>query len=233
MGITTEVKLNWTNFKAMRTVKDLKIQYKAFSTKYYIWMYDGYNKYTCSIRITTPANTDQTDFENNEQNNANSKSSADRIDESGGNRALRVTSNTINATATTTRFRPKIYASKVDISIASESADTELANINVDGKLDALLVNFTRDDIQFVLLIDTVEILRVNLEDLKDSNEYDLDKHDYEIRFPISISSSGKRIAIKWQTAPDVISNITIKARKTSFNDINMKSILIAYKEKV
>ena len=71
------------------------------------------------------------------------------------------------------RFKPKFYNSNTDIAL-SQSNDTELFNQNVDGKLDAISVNFTRDDVEFVLEVDGVEILRINLEELGGTSDYNL-----------------------------------------------------------
>lgn len=70
-----KIKKTWGGFKSIISDKDLPIQYKIFdSTTYMIWAYDNQDKYYCEIDIDTPANTDQTDFENNYKANANKKS---------------------------------------------------------------------------------------------------------------------------------------------------------------
>lgn len=70
------IDLSWTEFKnTCLTKKGLIPQYisitKNSSNYYLIWVTEDNSEYITTINITNPANSDQTDFENNYKNNAN------------------------------------------------------------------------------------------------------------------------------------------------------------------
>ena len=66
------IKKIWTEFKTIVTSKDLSIQYREGTSEYNLWASDTNDEYLCFISKTDPASTDQTDFENNYKDNANS-----------------------------------------------------------------------------------------------------------------------------------------------------------------
>lgn len=66
-------KLSWTELKARASANNLAIQYADDSAIYYIFLIEGNISFYAHIVKTTPANSDQTDFETNYQPTANQK----------------------------------------------------------------------------------------------------------------------------------------------------------------
>lgn len=66
-----EVNVNWTNFKTLADSKGFGMQYVDTGDNYLIWFVEDTIKYTTVITKTTPAGTDQDDFEDNYKTGAN------------------------------------------------------------------------------------------------------------------------------------------------------------------
>lgn len=68
-----EIKLSWTDFKAMVSAKGLSMQYVMKGKDYYIWASEKSDKYCCYIfkEVTAPDPSDQKDFEDNYKSDAN------------------------------------------------------------------------------------------------------------------------------------------------------------------
>jgi len=62
---------SWTDFKSLISIKSGVMQYQTQGSDYVIWFMEGNIRYTHAISITSPANTDQTDFENNYKDDCN------------------------------------------------------------------------------------------------------------------------------------------------------------------
>jgi len=73
---------------------------------------------------------------------------------------------------TATRFRPRFFTSKTDITVLT--TDTLLKSISFDGQLSGISILFDSKEIDVIIEVDSTEIFRVNSEDLDDSNEYRL-----------------------------------------------------------
>ena len=227
-----KIDLSWTQFKNHVIItKGLKYQYIEQGNRYFIFASEGTIDYYCYISIEDPANTNQIDWVNNYQENANQNMTMNVNIEN----EVDVNVGSDQIVSESLRFKPCFYSSKEDIYL-SNTLDTELVNINVDGQLDAISVNFDRDDVEFVLEVDGGEVLRVILEDLKSECKYDLKRigHGWNTKFPIIITNNGKHIILNYENyPPSIISNITLKARKTKQAQTKMKSILIVYREKI
>lgn len=65
------INLAWSNFKSLSDSKGMKIQYQDYSNEYYLWALENGTTYICGITKTTPASSDQADFENNYKANSN------------------------------------------------------------------------------------------------------------------------------------------------------------------
>lgn len=67
-----KLELSWTDFKAQVNLRGLLIQEFAMNAGYYFLLaYDTITLFSCTITKTTPKNADQTDYEDNFQDNAN------------------------------------------------------------------------------------------------------------------------------------------------------------------
>lgn len=66
-----EVNLSWTTFKSTVSSKGLAMQYIDTGDNYDIWAVEGSDTYRAVIIQTSPAGTDQSDFENNYKDDAN------------------------------------------------------------------------------------------------------------------------------------------------------------------
>ena len=62
---------SWSDFKTLLSNKAGKIQYVTIGTDYVIWFIEDAMRYNYVIPITTPASSDQEDFEDNYKDNAN------------------------------------------------------------------------------------------------------------------------------------------------------------------
>ncbi len=65
------IEKEWIDFKTLADDKCLKMQYETRLHKYYIYMVEGIMTYECFIRISSPASSDQEDFENNYKSDCN------------------------------------------------------------------------------------------------------------------------------------------------------------------
>ena len=72
------------------------------------------------------------------------------------------------------RYRPKTYTSLTDITLTSQTTETELANINLDGQISGIAVNFDRDDVEVIVEVDGTEIFRLALDDLNRATDFNL-----------------------------------------------------------
>lgn len=133
------------------------------------------------------------------------------------------------------RFKPRFYISDTQITLTSQETDTELLDLDFDGKIDSIAVNFTRDDVEFALFADSVEILRVDMEDMRHDKFYLGNWHyRHTSNFPVTIGKCGKQIIISWVNYPaDILTNLTIKAKKTTSKTVKMDSIFVTYRIRV
>lgn len=197
-----EIELTWTEFKTLISDKDLKINYNTLNNGSFE-VFAGDNNILWSAK---PSGVDETDFINNFQTNANkhspnpqsiadSDNPADRwkiypsttptvlsTDRPGAvhitNPPTQPVNVTIgNVTALGLRFRPRFFNDKTS-TVLNQFNDITLANINVDGQLDAVSVNFNEDEVEFIIEIDGTEILRIDLDDLRNSGLYSLSCDD-------------------------------------------------------
>lgn len=67
------MKLNqsWPELKTHQSEKNIPFQYEDLTDEYYVWFVEGDINYYTIIEKTTPAGTDQTDFETNYKANSN------------------------------------------------------------------------------------------------------------------------------------------------------------------
>lgn len=65
------MQVSWTQLKILSDNKKIPLQFVEEETRYVIFLFDGNYSNFCYVNKTTPANSDQTDFENNYQSNSN------------------------------------------------------------------------------------------------------------------------------------------------------------------
>lgn len=70
--IDTNKRATWTEIKALALSKQLQIQYTTQASYYYVFIVENNSTRYTNISITSPANSDQTDFETNYLTSANS-----------------------------------------------------------------------------------------------------------------------------------------------------------------
>ena len=77
--------------------------------------------------------------------------------------------------------------------------------------------------------------MRIALTDLEDSNEYDLNYEDKIFAcYPIYVTNAGTHLLIDVShISPDILTNITLKARETTASTVNMTSLLMIYQERL
>ncbi|MHA1329934.1 MAG: hypothetical protein ACTSR2_02545 [Candidatus Hodarchaeales archaeon] len=133
------------------------------------------------------------------------------------------------------RYRPRFYTSKSDISIPSNSEDTTLATIEGDGQIDFISVKYSSDEAQFVLEIDGTEVLRIDVDDLNNSNEYSLGSNAWGVYGNIYDvgTVNDRHILIRWDSPVDFTSSVIIKSRKRNIASVSMNAILVRWREKI
>jgi hypothetical protein len=65
------MEVTWTELKQFVDSRHLSIQWIQYANRYYLYAFDGAFKLLCTILITNPKNTDQTEFETNYQTSGN------------------------------------------------------------------------------------------------------------------------------------------------------------------
>jgi len=219
--MATTIQKTWTEFKTLViNNKRLKFQERDKTGYYDLWADEGTETtYMCEIEKGT---ADATDYENNYQSDANQVPSSN------------VDVNNEITIINEPRYRPRFWKSQTEVEL-SNSSDITIANININGKLDGISINFTRDDVEFVLEIDGTELMRIELSDLEDNNVYNLNSTGTdECIFPVKTTRAGRQIVINFGSNPvDVTSNITVKAKKTVNPTTNFVAGMIVYREKV
>lgn len=138
--------------------------------------------------------------------------------------------NSIGVSVALARFRPSYYNDAEEVEV--EDTDTTLATITANGKLDGILCTFDKKDVEFILVIDGIEKLRVTLEDLDNTLKYNMGQGNVEF-FPIKVASSGKTVLIQYSTPPDFTTSLVIKGKSIGQQDAVLKGIFIAYREKI
>lgn len=239
--------LSWTKFRDEIIIsKGLKVQFRIADNNIYdIWAHEPDTEYQTRIPLKVPRSTDQIDFEDNFKSSANQTTIIDDfrvLDDEGnpitstvpssGKRALDVNVHgDLTATTTAAQYRLKFFTSKTEINL-DDVVDTELANINFDGQLDGININFDRNDVEVVLSIDGSEILRIKLIDLENQAIYNLGALGATTIFPMFVRDSGKHFIMALKSPVDVLSNVTIKAKRKLAGVTKMKGIVVVYKQK-
>lgn len=168
---------DWNVYKVLLLNKDAVLQEEGDNaTHYNVFFVENTVEYACDILKGSP---EATDYETNFQPNVNAQAVvATNIVGIGGEEVgvigdrLKVDAEvTVNAE---NRFRPKFSYSKSDISL-SQGSYTDLFNINVDGKVDALSMNFDRDDVFVQIEVDGVVIYDEENERLASDSDYALE----------------------------------------------------------
>jgi hypothetical protein len=103
--------LTWTTFKDFADSRNLPMIWFTSNNHYFIYIADGPLTFETRIRIDTPANADQTDFENNYKNDANDTPIGNKIIGNDGNLAATVkTKDFENALVTTGTLTAEVVA---------------------------------------------------------------------------------------------------------------------------
>ena len=160
------------------------------------------------------------------------KSKAVDVITDGGIERLAVDSKVTGGSVSLARYRPRFFTSKTDITILT--TDTTLKSLDFDGQLSAISINTTNKQIEIIIEVDSTEIFRVQMADLNDGSEYRLQIGSDDIHFPIQVDDQGKHFFLRYfNTPPDVLTNLTVKAKSFSGGTETMQSIFIVYREKV
>ena len=130
------------------------------------------------------------------------------------------------------RYSPKFYTSSTPIACPSGS-DTSLVTINeTEGKVDFIEIRFSNNACEFILKVDTIEILRIKPADLKDTAKYGTDFATHT--GPFALSAEGDRqLYISWLGTPaDFNSSIELLGRGIG-SSINMIGVIVMYRHKL
>ncbi len=90
-------------------------------------------------------------------------------------------------------LQPRFETSTSNVAI-SASVDTSIFTFSGVGALQSFMVTFDKKEVDMILEIDTTEVLRIGIDDLGDSSEYNLG--DVAISGPFSIRTGGSAESI-------------------------------------
>lgn len=230
-----KTRLSWSIFKQRVIInKVLYYQYLEDDNSYGIWADEENITYYCTIDKTNPKSSDQIDWEDNYKSGANPRVYP-RV--AIGTQTKEVTTSNFGATESLDvtihgntlvdlpRFTPKFYASTNEI-ILSDTQDTQIVSLSYNGQLDYFSLLFDRDDLELILIVDTVEILRISLDDLQDTVKFNL----LNTEFPITLSANGKQVLFSYSTPVDIQQSFEIKAKSTVASTTKLLSVLVGYR---
>jgi hypothetical protein len=215
----------WTQIKEFLTSKNLLLQYHEYDYKYSIFVTeaDG-NVYFTELWTDTSKvegidvnqnNTDLQDFEDNYKSNANQSAIG-----SEGNIQVEVIK--------IPRYSPRFYNSTTKIDIEDT---VTLVDLNFEGKIYGISVNFSNKKLNYILEVDGVEILDINFEDIANPSKYNLNSTRFE---NFILTSKSNCIAIKFDNGLDITNNLKVKASSSNSGvSTEMKGILVAYGIKI
>jgi hypothetical protein len=230
-GESIMFELTWTDFKAVAiTSKALKIQYAETSVRYYLTAIDGFIAlYECEIPKSSPASTDQSDFETNYKTAANALIGPTITDittkkhldvnayVTGGNVSFRDNASTY------------FSYSKTALAIAQTPTWTNIASISGNGWIDFVSLAFSGNTIEVRLTIDgVVQFLEV-IADLASTTLYNLVLAGATAQpWSLGITSGNQfiiqQMQIRFQTS------FVIDARRTTVTARNLVGKMIIYK---
>lgn len=201
-------KTDWTSLKQINTDNNFKFYYTQDGNEYSVIEGNSQNIYWSNLKDSAEI----TDWETNFKPTAITVLS---LDDAVSRISLPV-------------FKPRFYSDQSSISVG----DTEvlLTTITATAKLDAITAVFDRSEVEFIVIVDGVEIFREILKDLDDTLKYNLGQGNGQF-FPVKILATGKQIAFNWYSPPDFKTDLVIKAKRTSASPTNKKTICIAYRE--
>lgn len=135
------------------------------------------------------------------------------------------------------RYRPRFAYDQSDNTLGG-SYET-LFDIDFDGKLDGINLNFDRDDVRVKITVDGTVIFEEALDDLSSDSDYSLNQGGDEdggiVKFPLSMYESGKQFNLDYRGAsPDVLTNLTVEAKRYgTTSTTKFKGGIIVYREKI
>jgi hypothetical protein len=230
--------------KSLRTTKN-SLPFQYYETDdgvyYHIWIEDGQHIYETRIEIEDPASSDQTDFENNFQSDANKRTQRDIaiFDPASGKTAEVVTNSGVDRLAveinedaevtvigdeSPTKYQLKSDYDATGVTVTS-AADVTLFTFSGIGVLDFISAVAGSDGYEIVIIIDGTERLRINMNDL--GSNLGLAN---ATNVPLWAETANKNFRWHPPTQVGFTTGFTIKAKATGA-DVTLKH-LILYREK-
>ena len=150
----------WASIKAFKNNYKCSMNYVDDDLNYYVWVWINGRDFTITIPKTSPAGSDQADFE------ANYKPISNKI----GSDRLSISSPI---------YRPRLFSGNSNVNVTAGSSYTvfdSAANSITAGLLDFITVQTDNKDFECELLLDGVQSYRLNLNSL--GNIYGLKSND-------------------------------------------------------
>lgn len=234
-----QVYKTWTNIKALLTAKSIpttSLQYHEFTDYYTIWVDEKNISYFTEIWKDTSKvvgidviqnNLDKTDFENNYKANANAAYPSFDVNVTGGDVDATIEGGEVNVEGDigVPRFRPRLYQNVVANEVGAGLEET-IVNIDVDGQIDLITVNLEGVKWEVILEVDSVEIYRIDLQDMRDLHKLVLSQY-------LIHTLSGVEHYDNYPTPVDVITNFKIKVKNLDGGAKDVHAVLVKYREKV
>lgn len=147
---------------------------------------------------------------------------------------LCVDANVSGGTVSMDRLRPAFSYRDTVVNIPSQTVDTTLATISWVGAIDMISVKFSSARVIFVLEVDGVEKLRIDMENLSAGSIYGLGQpSSNKVYFPIVTYASGTQIILTWMFPANITNGIVLKARRNSNTNVNMLAYMVVRRDKI
>lgn len=206
------IELSWAELKTIQQSIGGSFRYVDQTENYLIWLVDQGVLVSCEIPKTSPAGTDQSDFETNFKDDANSKA---------GRQRLRVFEQTTN----------------INVSAGSSHTIFDSATENIDsGTLKFLQVMFDDNEFDVEVIADGTQCYRLATEDLKDEHEFleggggSSSGGDYGIN-GVPFTDSHERKFTHIADITDFASTLVIKVHNNDNDTDRIYSYIIGVKE--
>jgi len=130
-------------------------------------------------------------------------------------------------------LEPRFETSTTDVTINNSPSDTSIFSFSGEGAIQAIMVSFSSKQVEMVLDIDGTEVLRIDVDDLGNSGEYNLGDVSLSGPFNLRTAGSAESIIIDFGgILASFATSFEISALETS-GSLNTKSHIVIYREAV
>lgn len=145
---------------------------------------------------------------------------------------LAVDANISSGSISIDRFTPK-FSLYTTATVLTTAGDTSLISVTANGKIDSISFTVSNSNGIFILKIDAVEVLRINISDVADTGIYDLGVVGAFVAVGcIAYARGASHLILQWMTPVDFTTSFEILG-KASATTSTIKGILVGHRVKV